>query len=292
MVFKILKLSEFNDLKHINTQGSGKIFTAYFHTDKYYIKEVLKYKLWDVNKNDDGNYDFEICLNEVLASMIYGEVFKVPVAPMYMLFNDTNAKMQRFMVCSKEIVIDTCAFKTTKDCKDLFNNNIPMTMEPFLVDCILANWDVGADGNVGVIHDGRKKYALRLDVGGALKFRALGALRNFATVPTEHYTMLSPQNVSYHLFKKIKPIQIQRMYELLHSADMAKLSSIKRRLLYALHGSLLLTDTEMLRVRKLFTTFPIIKKRYAYYIENKRMVINSIQEALSKVSIQKNVFDY
>lgn len=55
MVFKVHKLSEFNDLQHINTQGSGKIFTAHRQNDKYYIKEVLKYTSWNVKKNDDGH---------------------------------------------------------------------------------------------------------------------------------------------------------------------------------------------------------------------------------------------
>lgn len=57
-------------------------------------------------------------------------------------------------------------------------------MEHFIVDCIMANWDVFNNNNIGI----HNKKVIRTDVGGALYYRGRGDRKyDFnLDVPTEH----------------------------------------------------------------------------------------------------------
>jgi hypothetical protein len=84
----------------------------------------------------------------------------------------------------------------------------------FLVDVILANWDVVGTSynmdNIRVTPDGK---VWRVDTGGSLIYRAQGALkgRAFGDVPSEHNTLRDP-NVGYAatFFKDISDEEIKR----------------------------------------------------------------------------------
>ena len=278
---KILKLSQFQNIKVIKTQGSGKIFVGFLKGEKYYIKEVVKDKGWNVSVNDYGNYDFELLLNEILAGRIYNEVYRVPTIELFFVVNNTGLRMQRFLISSKELSIDSCQ-KYTIDCKNLYNNTFQFTIEPFLVDCIVANWDVAADGNIGVIEYNespqtkrKTKIAFRLDVGGALKYRALGGTRNYVSLPNEHVTMLSRENISSSLFHSITVSQVKKMLTILHNADLTKLTKIRRDMLSSMKR--VLNEHELLKVKRLFDDIiPILRKRHMFYIKNQNDVIKVI----------------
>jgi hypothetical protein len=278
----VLRLSEFNKIHSIKTQGSGKIFIGTLNGKEYYIKEVAKYMPWDANTNEFGVYHYELAINELLVSKIYNEVYHIPAIELFIVCNDTAHKMQKFLIASKALVIDSCQ-TSTLDCNKLYNNSFAYTVEPFLVDCILANWDVAADGNIGVVKQNRKKIAFRLDVGGALKYRALGAPRtSYQAVPMEHSSMLSPQNISSKLFTKINSQQVDDMFSILQHADLSKLQVIKKYIISGMKRLAVLSSDDMRRVKAVFDTLPIMKKRHSYYIKNKTVVMQMILPAQNK----------
>lgn len=271
----IIYLSKFKNLKHIKTQGSGKIFIGVFNNERYYIKEVLKYMPWNTQSNEYGVYDYELVLNEILAGKIYNNVYHVPAVELYLVYNDTKKKIQRFLIASKEVFIDSCQ-KVTRDCSRLYNNKFEFTVEPFLVDCILANWDVAANGNIGVVSRGKKHIAFRLDVGGALKYRALGAPRDYRAIPTEHTTMLSNENISSTLFVSITKKQVEKMYQILENADLSNVVIIKRNIIKSMKSIGELTKDDIERVKSVFDTLSIMKKRHMFYIKNKQHIQKEI----------------
>ena len=278
----VLRLSEFDKIHSIKTQGSGKIFIGTLNGEKYYIKEVAKYMPWDANTNEFGVYHYELAINELFVSKIYNEVYHIPAIELFIVYNDTEHKMQKFLIASKALVVDSCQ-TSTLDCKNLYNNKFTYTVEPFLVDCILANWDVAADGNIGVVKQNRKKIAFRLDVGGALKYRALGAPRtSYEAVPMEHSSMLSPQNISSKLFTKMKSQQVEAMFSILQHADLSKLQVIKKYIINGMNKLAVLSSDDMQRVNAVFDTLSILKKRHSYYVKNKTLVMQTILSAQTK----------
>lgn len=60
----------------------------------------------------------------------------------------------------------------------------------FVVDALLANWDVVGLGMDNVLWDGEDP--IRVDQGGTLQFRAMGEVKPFGPVPTELWTMNKP----------------------------------------------------------------------------------------------------
>jgi hypothetical protein len=275
----VLRLSEFDKIHSIKTQGSGKIFIGNLNGEEYYIKEVAKYMPWDAHTNEFGVYHYELAINELLVSKIYNEVYHIPAVELFIVYNDTAHKMQRFLIASKALVIDSCQ-TSTLDCEKLYNNSFAYTVEPFLVDCVLANWDVAADGNIGVVKQKRKKIAFRLDVGGALKYRALGAPRTtYEAVPMEHKSMLSPQNISSKLFTKIKSQQVDDMFLILQHAELSKLQEIKKNIINGMKRLGVFSSDDMQRVNGVFDTLSILKKRHSYYVKNKTIVMQMILSA-------------
>lgn len=272
---EIFHLSNFKNIKNVKVQGSGKVFTGVLNGEKYYIKEVLKYMPWNAHVNIYGVYDYELVLNEVLASKIYNDIYHIPAVELYIIYNDTERKMQRFLIASKAVVIDSCQ-KPTRDCRKLYSNKFDYTVEPFLVDCILANWDVAADGNIGVVTKENKRIAFRLDVGGSLKFRALGAPRAYQANPIEHISMLMPENISSTLFVSITKKQVNDMFTILSNADLSKLNGLKRNMLKEMKKLGLLTSMDIEILKNVFDTMPILKKRHIYYLKHKQQIEASI----------------
>lgn len=162
-------------------------------------------------------FDIELAINELLASKIYTEIYNIDAIKLYIIVNDlpnNTLTDQKYLVGSKSILIDACEH-ITKDCEDLIENKISGAIEPFFVDCILANWDIGSRGNVGIITDGKKRTAFRIDVGGALLYRAMGAPRVFGVIPNEHESFFNISNKGYKLFKNLNTKQINIMFNVI-----------------------------------------------------------------------------
>jgi hypothetical protein len=255
-----IKLSEFQDISPIDTKGTSQLFTGTCKKQKYYLKNVVK-------EGNSTNNVIELVTNEFLASVIYTQVYKVPAIKLFIVINDITPKpksYQKFMVASHAIEIDTCE-PISRDCKKLIENKIPGAIEPFLVDCILANWDVGSRGNVGIITDKKtnKKQAFRIDVGGSLLYRAMGQPRNFTPVPTEHTTFFQPSNKGHKLFINMTKSQIPVIMKPIRAIP--ETSPIFDNLEANL-SQVFASYPKALKIIK--TAIPIVKKRHEYYFSN------------------------
>lgn len=255
-------LSEFSNIKEIKTQGTSKIYTAILEGETYYIKEVVK-------KNGNKKNCLVLSLNETIASKIYTDVYNVDAIKLYLIINDSNKKIQEYLVASKKIEIDTCE-PISKDCRDLIENKISGAIEPLLVDCIVANWDIGSRGNVGIINSPNGKKAFRIDVGGSLLFRAMGNKRSYGDIPTEHINFFKSENKGYKLFKNINIKQVDQVYEVIEKANLDKLTRIEKNFL------------DIFPENKDFITNCIttVRKRHNYYISNKPTVVKFLKSKI------------
>lgn len=277
----ILKLSQFTNIIKINAQGSSDIYNGYFKNKRYFIKDVVKQKNYrNKRKNIYGNYDIQIAFNEVLASKIYNDIYNIDTISLFLIVNDIqDSHLSKYMVASKALDIDTCE-PITDDCKDLLNNKIKGVIEPFLVDCILSNWDVGIRGNIGIITNKNEKKAFRIDVGGALLYRALGEERHYNETPTEHETFFISYNNGYRLFKSLHNNQIAKMYTILENVEDVNFIKLKKKLIDQLQ--IISDKNDLNKAIIILNIIDIVIKRHNYYINNK----NNIQTFLmSKVKI-------
>jgi hypothetical protein len=275
----LINLSSFENIKVVSTQGTSRIYNAMYKGQKYYVKEVIKNPSGkQARKNEYDNYDIELAVNEVLASRLYVNVYKVDAVELYLVHNDSDDKRyHKYMVASKAIEIDTCE-PISDDCRNLIENKIPGAIEPFLVDCILANWDVGSRGNVGIVYNNSKKEAFRIDVGGALLFRALGAKRNFTNVPNEHLQFFQFHNKGYKLFNNITKEQIDKCYKVIERVNLEKIDK---------QGKLLQNVVETLpdkkdidKATKVLSVLDTVKDRHEYYINNKPAIVKFLESKL------------
>jgi hypothetical protein len=262
----ILKyLSEFSNIQEISTQGTSKIYNGYLNNEKYFIKEVIKSSKG--RKNEYGIYDIELACNELLASKLY-KLYNVDAIDLYIVMNDTKSKQQKYMVASKSLIIDSCE-PITKDCKDLIENKISGAIEPLLVDCILANWDIGSRGNVGIIDNNGKKYAFRIDVGGALLYRAMGAPRVYSIIPNEHENFFILSNKGYKLFKNLNSKQISVMFNILSKVNIENFDKLHDDILEDIKN---IPQIDFKKAEKVLKVIEIVKKRHLYYLKNKSSV--------------------
>jgi hypothetical protein len=268
----VIKLSEFKDIHSVSTQGTSAIYNGVFGGEKYFIKEVVKGG--GKRKNAYGVSDIELAMNEVLASMLYTDVYNVPAVELSLVVNDIGPKYQKYLVASKSIVIDTCE-PITQDCQDLIDNKVKGAIEPLLVDCILANWDVGSRGNVGIITIGSHKSAFRIDVGGALLFRALGQKRQFTEKPTEHDTFFSPTNKGYKLFKNITNTQIKKAFEIIDLVNPEVFSKLQTAISKQL-STKITSAADRKKAISVLDSLEVVKKRHEYYTLNRDSIKTSL----------------
>lgn len=271
----VIHIEDFDDsIQPVTTQGTSAIYNGIIGGERFYIKNVVKSQSDGSRKNAYGVTDVELAINELLASKIYTDVYGIDAIHLFLVINDKNRAYPRYMVASRAIEIDTCELIST-DCDALLNNKIPGTIEPFLVDCILANWDIGSRGNVGILEDKKGKKAFRIDVGGSLAMRAMGQRRAFGTIPNEHEQFFQPSNKGYKLFKNVKTHQINDMFKMLENADMTNLDRIKQNLEEELNK---LNDTDRRLAKNILDMIEVVKQRHQYYIDNKRIISSYLKQ--------------
>ena len=278
--FQIINTSSFTNIIPIQVQGTSKMYNGWLNNDKYYIKEVVKYVGPKKRKTYYGVYDIELAINEVLASIIYNKVYKVDAIELFFVVNDSIANAQKYMVASKSLIIDSCE-QMTHDCNDMISNKIKGVVEPFIVDCILANWDVGEIGNVGIIKTATGRKAFRIDVGGSLLYRALGQAREYRACPTEHETFFKPNYVSYKLFKNIRKKQIPQMFNIISKVDLYIFDMIYDVIKKALTKSIS-SQIDLKRALKVLKSLDVVKARHLFYISESPYVKEFI---LTKVTV-------
>lgn len=275
----VVHLNEFTNLTSINTQGTSKIYNGILNNEKYYIKDVVKSIGSSNRTNMYGVYDIELAMNELLASKIYTDIYGIDAIHLLLVINNHNEQYPKYMIASKAIDIDTCE-PITQDCKDLIDNKIPGDIEPFLVDCILANWDVGSRGNVGIVTAKRKKTAFRIDVGGGLMFRAMGERRKFTNIPTEHENFFIQSNKGYKLFKNLNKKQIERMFQIINKVEPGIFDKLKLKFQTIIDNNV--DKSDVTKAKNIVNCIDIVKKRHDFYVKNKNKVE---QFLINKVSI-------
>lgn len=276
----IIHLDDFNNINSINTQGTSKIYNGILNNEKFYIKDVVKSRGSNNRTNMYGIYDIELAINELLASKIYTDIYGIDAIHLFLVVNNANEKYPRYMIASKAIEIDTCEPITT-DCRDLLDNKIQGGIEPFLVDCIMANWDVGSRGNVGIITNKNTKKAFRIDVGGSLIFRAMGQKRNFVNTPNEHVNFFVPSNKGHKLFKNLTPVQIHEMFNIITKVDPSIFGILKNKM-EKLINDLDIPDSDKKLSNSIINSINTVKKRHDYYINNRKNIETFLLEKTQK----------
>lgn len=147
--------------------------SRFFSNRKNIIKQI------GIGKTKD--YTYIRCLNEILACELYTFFHCKTLNPSLVEFQDKFALQSEY-------------FDKINYC--LISNNASELLRGYIVDCVLANWDVGQFRNVGVFKADKADKAdlIRTDVGGALAYRARGEFKisffnNYDI--KEHITMLS-----------------------------------------------------------------------------------------------------
>lgn len=284
------RLSEFADLQRAHKQGSARMYTARHRPTghAYYVKEVVKGKGKGKgegggprDRNDFGVRDVELAANEFLASVLYAYVYEVPAIRLAFVVNDCDVRMQRYLLASRAMDIDTCE-TSTPACDALYRNAVPGTMEPFLVDCVMANWDVGSVGNVGVVRDRGKAdtgawRAFRIDVGGSLLYRALGRPRDFARVPVEHDTFFDPTAKSRRLFGALRADQLGAAYDVLAAVPPRRFALARDWLARALRRRIPDADDARAAAAVVDRAMDALVARHDFYLRGRRAVLASLR---------------
>ena len=272
----VIPLSSFEEVVPVKTQGTSDFYKAIYHKTPFFLKNVIKNRPGK-RTNEFGVWDIELATNELLASLLYLQVFRTPTIRLYIVYNDLrDATYRLYLIASRIEEIDDCSV-SSRLCKSLYSNRVPGTMEPFLVDCVMANWDVGWKGNT-VVHK-RTGKAVRLDVGGALLYRALGGPRKFSKVPREHLTFFDPDNVSARLFSTIRPDQIKEAFRFLRRADLTQLDQIKAQILNEYKEYL--SEKDLRKAKEVIrAALPIVKARTKYYLTHSKEIQDEMESEI------------
>ena len=216
----VLNYNDFTDIDntaHAILGGGNKKSFGLYNGEKYVLKEAKSQSL---------------AANEVLASKLYKLAnLEVPDLKMVVAngdkYNVAGKFKQGYIGCSKKTKQDEDVCLLIKYSPEKIGN----LLEGFLIDCWLANWDV-----VGLEYDnigcGDKKCskAFRVDVGGALLYRALGQPKGklFNSIPTEHKTLLdekiNPQSAL--VFEELTPDILKKSASLLQKVNDSKVKEL------------------------------------------------------------------
>ena len=156
----------------ITLNGSSTFYSTFIGNEKYFVKDIVK-RSNKVRVLTSDNQVFKRVFNEVLAAHIYSRVYKLNTLDYTILDRRRDqpnlANASNFLIVSK--------FETVKDVglNQVQKNAI---YQGFIIDCIMGNWDVYNNTNVGILFSSASKKNLylpiRTDVGGALAFRGIG----------------------------------------------------------------------------------------------------------------------
>ena len=145
-------------------------------------------KKWVIKKSKKGAGGYAQVKNEAIVDDIY-QALGIPV-PKHKLDEDNKALILEYI--DGKLLQNATQSEFEKAIKELQNG--------FVIDALLANWDViGLDyDNIILPSDGTS--AVRIDNGGALTFRASGGKKEFGNITTEIDSMrkysISPQSHS------------------------------------------------------------------------------------------------
>jgi hypothetical protein len=228
-------------IKAASMKGSSSFYMTEYANPRFLIKDIVKQSSGNIRILNSDNQVFKRIFNEILASHIYSRVYGIKTFEYRILDKRADAPTlptkSNYLIVSEMFLIRYNDFSLEEKCE---------IYKGFLVDCIMGNWDVFNNDNVGLIEnlhvsvgtegagagagagERRTKVAIRTDVGGALAFRGRGDEKgDFApdNVPQDH-ALIACQGS----FAKAMNIPFERQHlaaDYLGSIDRA---TVKRRL--------------------------------------------------------------
>ena len=219
-------------------------------TKKY--KNLRKKDLyWIVKRSEKGVGGWDQVQSEAMANEIY-RVCGIPV-PAQKLYPDEKA-----------LVLQEIFGRLLKDCFPNQEENIRLKLgEGFVVDALLANWDVigSTEDNIMVDNNGNG-IPFRIDNGGSLRFRAQGGRKEFGPEVKELETMrnpkINPNAAKYfgHLTDTMIKAQIQKIIKPNKAAILAASSDelkevMEKRIDYMLEwSSTWMNETQFVNSKK------------------------------------------
>lgn len=268
--FAIYCLSEFEPSTYFESGHQAKErFSKSIHKPSGH-SFVLKMAHYNKRKYND----FLLCLNEVMAGLIYTNVFKQYVPLIVLIYNDTNDKHYPLWFIGSKLEINLLPISFKKSHYDWKTG--------YLVDCIMANWDVILNNNSFLITKNNinttisKNRVIRIDLGGTMSFRARGDDKESfinKDPPIEHHMFLE----YLPLFQKIRTPQllktsltfIKNIYKIEHFKQLDNIyTSIYEKLLYnsiKYNVSKKMLDKGIYLIKN---NTDIIKMRWIWYLDN------------------------
>jgi hypothetical protein len=152
-------------------------------------------------KND--NQVFKRILNEMIAAKLYN-LYGLKTLDFYVFTELSQVYKDASNICLVSKFVNLRY--------DLNATVASTVLKGFIVDCVLSNWDVYNNENVGYVSGG-KRDVIRTDVGGALIFRAFGDERgtfreNLA--PKDHLIISSQDTFATVLNDSKQSIEVMR----------------------------------------------------------------------------------
>lgn len=168
-------------------------------------------------------------------------------------------------------------------------------LDGYLVDCIVSNWDVGNNNNIGIVFDPERRI-IRSDIGGSLAYRGIGDFKlDFfrGTAPTEHVTLMTePTNKSRAVFlmcidllekngytmRKI----IDGMFDVVDRTNVDQLDEYVREITFIFENDQLILDFE----NKILQS---VKSRHKHYADKtkREAIAHEIFEAIQTAKNMK-----
>jgi len=191
--------NSFSNLNHPKNMGGSTGAKRYEN-----IKKENRY--WIVKKSEKGKGGWPQVQSEWMANNIY-QVCGIPV-PKQKLYTEAEALVLQFI---SGILL--------KDCSQLYKEKLKVKLgEGFVVDALLANWDViGLNEDNIIVNNTGGGVVFRIDNGGSLTFRAQGDPKEFGPEVNELETMrdpkINPNSAKYfgHLTDSVIKDQIQQI---------------------------------------------------------------------------------
>jgi hypothetical protein len=215
----ILAPNEVYSMKKHVANGSSNFYKGKLNGERTFIKEVTKAK-GKIRMLKNINQTFKRSLNEVMASRIYSQVYGMPTLDLKLIYNKYAGQFPTILVGSKFVKLKYTHFtypRQTEAMKAIVAYSFDI-LSGFLVDCVMANWDVYNNDNIGFGDDGVLK---RTDVGGCLMYRGLGdenlqfAMHN---EPNDHILMMHQEMFQKHLsIVKTKSVRADLEKAMIHT---------------------------------------------------------------------------
>lgn len=197
------------------------------------VQDAYSGHYW-VDKEGGGYTPAAHAANEVMADDLYREFgVAVPQSKMVTL-NDGQTKVRRARFLSggqtySDFIDDPSIDAATKlEIKQRISEN-------FALDALLGNWDaVGLTGdNILIVTSSNGRHIpVRIDNGGALRFRAMGALKDPHKFPSDNVeelaTLLNPNinQMAAEVYGVLKPMEIRIQVLRLHEQRAAILRAV------------------------------------------------------------------